>query len=160
MFLLREGLNFDINKLSCRRSSKLEFERQGEMIVKSSGEMWARTLEREFVASFLPIRGKTSVCSEIRVWPKYNALQHWHKYLQIIRNLISLWIQPLKESKRWPQHYHHEIWQGKWDHRGQQGRLSLQDAWNFVLHNQIQTTVIQPIRTYHQPGEPTLKLSP
>ena len=31
MFSLREGLNFDISKLSRRRSSKLEFERQEEI---------------------------------------------------------------------------------------------------------------------------------
>ena len=42
MFSLREGLNFDISKLSRRRSSKLEFERQEEMIVKLSGEIWRR----------------------------------------------------------------------------------------------------------------------
>ena len=101
MFSLREDLNFDISKLSRRRSSKLEFERQEEMIVKSSAEMWwrdwcawARALEREFVASFIPVRGETSICSEIRVWkcwrvwPKYNALQHWHELK--LRNYVPL----------------------------------------------------------------------
>ena len=74
MFSLREGLNFDISKVTRRRSSKLEFERQGEMIVKSSGEMWwrdrcewARMLEGEFVASFFSVKGETPICSEIRV---------------------------------------------------------------------------------------------
>ena len=36
MFSLREGLNFDLSKLSRRKSSK--FERQEGMMVKSLGE--------------------------------------------------------------------------------------------------------------------------
>ena len=110
MLSLREGLNFDISKLS-RRSSKLEFERQEEIMVKSLGQMlwkncceWERTLERESVASFLPVNGETPLCSEIkkipRVWPKYNALEHWQKYLQIIRNLINLGVWSWKGKKR------------------------------------------------------------
>ena len=91
MFSLREGLNLEMSKLSRIRSSKLEEEWQDEIMEKSLGEivwwvwwMWAWMLEREVVVSFLPVKGEIPMCSEIRVckwrrvWPKYNAPQHWH----------------------------------------------------------------------------------
>ena len=88
------------------RSSKLEEDLQEEIMEKSLGEMawlvwrvWAWILEvgNEVVARFLPVKGETPMCSEIRVckwrrvWPKYNAPQHWHVYLYTTRDFRLTW---------------------------------------------------------------------
>ena len=91
MFSLRVGLSFEMSKFFRIRSSGFEEEQQEDKTEKLADDtVWfvrcecAWILERDVVANFLPVKGETSMCSEIRVciwyhvWSKYSALQHWH----------------------------------------------------------------------------------
>lgn len=66
MFSFRDGLNLEISKLSRMRSSKLEEEREEEIIEKLSGVIvwwvkwvWDWIAEREVVARFFSVKGDT-----------------------------------------------------------------------------------------------------
>jgi hypothetical protein len=62
-----------------------------DRILKSEAEtgclcmcLWASVLDMVEIERSFPVKGGTPICSEIRVWmcrrvwPTYNALQHWH----------------------------------------------------------------------------------
>jgi hypothetical protein len=67
--------------------------------------IWASMPDMVETERFFPVKGETPMCSEIRVcvcrrvWPTYNALQHWHLYKYTTCDLSSPGILSLNGKK-------------------------------------------------------------
>ena len=108
ILLLRIGFNLEMRRLSRISRSNLH-----TSIVKSESEKlcperwwWVRTTDICETKAYFQFWTKLPcICSEIRVcicqrvWPTYNAPQHWHLYLYTTCDLIAKEIRSLNGKK-------------------------------------------------------------